>query len=291
MAETIKTKPTKKLKNRFRFVVLNDDTFEEKFSLTLTRTNVWVFMSTVAVTLIFLTTAAIVYTPLKYFIPGFGDYNYRSDILRLQFQTDSLEQAMYGRQIWMENLMNIALGNVDTSLPSPDKPGNFDKASIKLNEVSETDKKLRKEVENEENYALRFGTAAGSAIVEEVKLMHMLAPVDGYVTESYDAQKEHYGIDIAVKENASVKAVLDGKVISATYTVETGYVITVQHRNNLVSFYKHNAKLLRKPGDMVKAGDVIAFAGNSGETSTGPHLHFELWHEGKSLNPKDYIVF
>jgi murein DD-endopeptidase MepM/ murein hydrolase activator NlpD len=291
MAEPFKAKKNKQLRNRFRFVVLNDETFEEKFALTLTRTNVWVFLSTVAVTLIFLTTAAIVYTPLKYFIPGFGDYNYRSQILRLQFQADSLEQVMQGRQLWIENVMNIAAGNVDTTKPSPTVSGKIDKSSVDISKVSDTDKDIRKEVEEEESYALQSGGAAGSALVEEVKQMHPIPPVEGYVTEEFDASKEHFGIDIAAKQDAPVKSVLDGKVISATYSVADGYVIAVQHRNSLVSFYKHNAKLLRKVGEVVKAGDVIAFAGNSGETSTGPHLHFELWHEGKGLNPKDYIVF
>jgi murein DD-endopeptidase MepM/ murein hydrolase activator NlpD len=291
MAETIKAKKNKKLRNRFRFVVLNDETFEEKFALTLTRTNVWVFLSTVAVTLIFLTTAAIVYTPLKYFIPGFGDYNYRSQILRLQFQADSLEQVMQGRQLWIENIMNIAAGTVDSTKPLPTASGNIDKANIKLNTVSDTDKELRKEVETEESYALRTNAGVSSGMVEEVKQMHPVLPVEGYVTEEFNAEKEHYGIDIAVKQDAPVKSVLDGKVIAATFTLADGYVIAVQHRNNLVSLYKHNSKLLRRPGEAVKAGEVIAFAGNSGETSTGPHLHFELWFEGRGLNPRDYIVF
>jgi murein DD-endopeptidase MepM/ murein hydrolase activator NlpD len=291
MAETIKAKKNKKLRNRFRFVVLNDETFEEKFALTLTRTNVWVFLSTVAVTLVFLTSAAIIYTPLKYFIPGFGDYNYRSQILQLQFQADSLQTVMEGRQAWIENVMNLAAGNIDSTKPAPTANGNIDKSNIKLTDVSDTDKELRKEVETEESYALQSNNAGGGGMVEEVKQMHPLVPVEGYITDEFNAQKEHFGIDIAVKQDAPVKSVLDGKVISATYTVADGYVMAVQHRNNLVSFYKHNSKLLHKPGDVVKAGDVIAFAGNSGETSTGPHLHFELWFEGKGLNPRDYIVF
>lgn len=291
MAETIKAKKNKQLRNRFRFVVLNDETFEEKFALTLTRTNVWIFLSTVAVTLIFLTTAAIVYTPLKYFIPGFGDYNYRSQILQLQFKTDSLQQVMEGRQLWIENVMNIASGNIDSTKPAPDVAGNIDKSKVKLNDVSDTDKELRKEVETEESYALQNNTGGIGGMVEEVRQMHPLVPVEGYITDEFNAPKEHFGIDIAVKQDAPVKSVLDGKVISATYTVADGYVIAVQHRNNLVSFYKHNSKLLRKPGEVVKAGEVIAFAGNTGETSTGPHLHFELWFEGRGLNPRDYIVF
>lgn len=291
MAEKIKTSQNKNLRNRFRFVVLNDETFEEKFSLSLTRRNVWVFLGVVAFTLIFLTAAAIIYTPLKYFIPGFGDYNYRSQILKLQFKTDSLQQEMKGRQIWLENVMNVAEGNVDSTRPKPEAGGNIDKSKIKLNEINADEEELRKQVEEEDNFSLSMNGNQNSGAVDEVKQMHLMKPVDGYVTDEYNAAKAHYGVDIASKEDEPVKTVLDGKVISAAYTLETGYVIAVQHPNNLVSFYKHNSRIIKKAGSVVKAGDVIAIVGSSGELSTGPHLHFELWHEGKSLNPKDYIAF
>lgn len=285
----IKTTQNKNLKNKFRFVILNDETFEEKFALSLTRRNVWVFIATVSFTLIFITAAAIIYTPLKYFIPGFGDYNYRGQILQLQFKTDSLAETIQAREMWLQNLMDVAAGNIDTTKPAAKQPGEIDKSQIKLTELNDADKELRKEMEEDESFAL--SSSAGNAMADEVKLMHPIAPVDGYVTDEYNATKEHYGIDIATQQDAPVKAVLNGKVISANYTFETGYVIAVQHNNDLVTFYKHNSKLLKKAGDSVKAGDVIAFAGNSGEHSTGPHLHFELWYQGKSLNPKDYIVF
>lgn len=291
MAEKIKTSQNKNLRNRFRFVVLNDETFEEKFSLSLTRRNVWVFLGVVAFTLIFLTAAAIIYTPLKYFIPGFGDYNYRSQILKLQFKTDSLQQEMLGRQIWLENVMNVAEGNIDSTRPKPEASGNIDKSKIKLNEINADEEELRKQVEEEDNFSLSMNGNQNSGAVDEVKQMHLMKPVDGYVTDEYNAAKEHYGVDIASKGDEPVKTVLDGKVISAVYTLETGYVIAVQHTNNLVSFYKHNSRIIKKVGSVVKAGDVIAIVGSTGELSTGPHLHFELWHEGKSLNPKDYIAF
>ncbi len=291
MAEKIKTSQNKNLRNRFRFVVLNDETFEEKFSLSLTRRNVWVFLGVVAFTLIFLTAAAIIYTPLKYFIPGFGDYNYRSQILKLQFKTDSLQQEMKGRQIWLENVMSVAEGNIDSTRPKPEVGGNIDKSKIKLNEINADEEELRKQVEEEDNFSLSMNGNQNSGAVDEVKQMHLMKPVDGYVTDDYNAAKEHYGVDIASKEDEPVKTVLDGKVISAAYTLETGYVIAVQHPNNLVSFYKHNSRIIKKAGSVVKAGDVIAIVGSTGELSTGPHLHFELWHEGKSLNPKDYIAF
>lgn len=291
MAEKIKTKQNKNLRNKFRFVVLNDVTFEEKFSLSLTRTNVWIFLSVVAFTLIFLTAAAIIYTPLKYFIPGFGDYNYRSQIIQLEFKTDSLQNELEARALWLENLVNVANDSVTAQRPPKPQQAGTDKSQIKLNEVGQEEKELRKEVEDDENYSLSYNASQNSGAVDEVKQMHLMDPVEGYVTDEYDLKKEHYGIDIAAKEDAPVKTVLDGKVISDAYTLETGYVITVQHANDLISIYKHNSKLLKKTGAYIKAGEVIAVVGNTGELTTGPHLHFELWHKGRSLNPRDYIAF
>lgn len=291
MALKVKTTSTNKFKNRFRFVVLNDETFEEKFSLTLTRRNVWIFLSVSSFTLIFLTAAAIIYTPLKYFIPGFGDYNYRGQIIQLQFKADSLQNALDARAAWLENVANIATGNIDTSKPAPKADLKVDKSSIKISEPSAAEADLRKQVEEEDNYSLAYNAGESNMVAEEVRQMHPISPVNGFVTDEYDAQKDHLGIDIATKSDEPVKSILDGKVISASYTIENGYVIEVQHANNLISIYKHNDRLLKKPGDKVKAGDVIALAGSTGENSTGPHLHLEIWHEGKSLNPKDYIVF
>ena len=291
MAEGIKTKKNKDLKNKFRFVVLNDVTFEEKFALSLTRTNVWIFLSVVAFTLIFLTAAAIIYTPLKYFIPGFGDYNYRSQILQLQFKTDSLQNSLDARAAWLENVVNVANGDIDTTKPAMAKGNGADKSQIDLNTVKPEDQQLRKDVEEADNYSLSYNNNQNSGTVDEVKQMHLMDPVDGYVTDEYDVKKEHYGIDIAAKQDAPVKAVLDGKIVSANYTLETGYVMVIQHPNSLISIYKHNSRLLKKAGDVVKAGDVIAIVGSTGELSTGPHLHFELWHNGRSLNPRDYVVF
>jgi murein DD-endopeptidase MepM/ murein hydrolase activator NlpD len=291
MAEKIKTKQNKNLKNKFRFVVLNDVTFEEKFSLSLTRTNVWIFLSVVAFTLVFLTAAAIIYTPLKYFIPGFGDYNYRSQILQLQFKADSLQNSLDSRALWLENVVNVANGTIDSTRPPMVKGQVQDKSQAKLNEVSQEDMELRKEVEDAENYSLSYKANENSGMVDEVKQMHLMDPVEGYVTDEYDIKKEHFGIDIAAKTDAPVKAVLDGKIIADGYNLETGYVLTVQHANNLVSIYKHNSRLLKKTGATVKAGEVIAVVGNTGELSSGPHLHFELWSNGRSLNPRNYIVF
>lgn len=291
MAKKIKSTPSNKLKPKFRFVILNDETFEEKFSLILTRTNVWVFFSISVVTLMFLTASAIIYTPLKYYIPGFGDYNYRGEILRLQIKTDSLANQLQSREAWLSNLMDIASGRVDTTRPEPVGKTVTDKSAFNLNEVTNLDKELRKEVEEEENFSLSAGTSGADGLVDEVKSMHLITPVEGYVTDQFKPRENHFGIDIAAKKEQPVMAVLDGKIVSASYSISDGNVITIQHANNLISIYKHNQRLAKQTGDYIKSGEVIAFVGDKGENSTGPHLHFELWFNGKALNPRDYILF
>jgi murein DD-endopeptidase MepM/ murein hydrolase activator NlpD len=290
MADRIKTKRDNSLKNKFRFVVLNDETFEEKFSLTLTRLNVWLFASTIVVVLVMVTASAIIYTPLKYFIPGFGDYNYRSQILSLTFKTDSLEQAMQDRSAWLGNVSQVLNGQVDTMRPKPNA-----KIPTSTNptvaDATEQEMRLRKDVEEEESFALSGKIAKTDGVKAQLNEFHFFPPVDGYVTDEYDPKKEHYGIDIAAPKDASVKATLEGTVISSGWSVETGYVIAIQHKGNLVSLYKHNSKLFKNVGNFVHAGDVIANVGSTGELSSGSHLHFEIWHSGGSINPRDYVIF
>ena len=270
--------------------MLNDETFEEKFSLTLTRMNVWIFLSTIAVVLIMLTASAIIYTPLKYFIPGFGDYNYRSQIVALTFRTDSLENALEQRELWLDNISNVVNGRVDTARKTP-VPGAKHSDTAHISEPTDEEKQLRKDVDEEESYALSYKIDKKEGINAQLNEFHFFPPVGGYVTDEYDPKKEHYGIDIAAPADAPVKATLDGTVVSAGWNYETGYVIAIQHKDNIISIYKHNAKIFKNVGNFVKAGDVIATVGSTGELSTGPHLHFEIWHNGTSLNPKDYVIF
>ena len=291
MAERIKTRRDSSLKNKFRFVVLNDETFEEKFSLTLTRMNVWIFLSTIAVVLIMLTASAIIYTPLKYFIPGFGDYNYRSQIVALTFKTDSLENALEQRSLWLDDISNVVNGKVDTARKTAGGAISHKDTSIHIGQPSEEEKQLRKDVDEEESYALSYKMDKKDGLKAQLNEFHFFPPVGGYVTDEFDPQKEHYGLDIAAPTDAPVKATLDGTIISAGWNSETGYVIAIQHKDNIISIYKHNAKIFKNVGNFVKAGDVIATVGNTGELSSGPHLHFEIWHNGVSLNPRDYVIF
>jgi murein DD-endopeptidase MepM/ murein hydrolase activator NlpD len=293
MAKKIKTSQNESLKSKFRFVILNDATFEEKFSMILSRRNVWIFLSSIVVILIILTASAIVYTPLKYFIPGFGDYNYRSQIVALKINTDSLERTLASRNLKTEVMLKILN---DSTLTDPKDYEFSDSQKIaggntELPAVSEAEKDLRSEVNDLESFAINYGKRGKIDAAALLNEYHFMQPTSGVVTDEYNINTGHYGIDIAAKRDQAVQSTLDGTVISTGFEVETGYTITIQHKDNLVTHYKHNAKLFKSVGNLVKAGDIIAAVGSTGSTSTGPHLHFEIWHLGKPLNPKDFIVF
>lgn len=293
MAKKIKTSQNESLKSKFRFVVLNDATFEEKFSMILSRRNVWVFISAMVFILVILTASAIVYTPLKYFIPGFGDYNYRSQIMALKIDTDSLERTLAARNLKTEVMLKILNDSVMTD-PSDYTLNDTQKKTsgqIELPPVSDAEKELRSEINDLESFAINYGKRGKVDAAALLNEYHFMQPTSGVVTDEYNINTGHYGIDIAAKSDEPVQATLDGTVISTGFEVETGYSITIQHKDNLVTLYKHNAKLFKSVGNLVKAGDIIAAVGSTGSTSTGPHLHFEIWHLGKPLNPKDFIVF
>ena len=143
------------------------------------------------------------------------------------------------------------------------------------------------QIEKEEKYNLTLGHVSSS----DDDFYHFFSPLDGVVTNHFDETTRHYGVDLVAKQNSNVLSVLDGVVIFTDWTIKTGYVIQVQHNGNLVSVYKHNSVLLKKQGDFVRAGEAIAVVGNTGEETTGPHLHFELWQAGKALNPETFIKF
>ncbi len=201
---------------------------------------------------------------------------------------DSLETQIDQKDAYIKNLSDIITGKVsdleDTS-----------QARTEVNKKVEftrsvDDSLMRQKIESEEQYNLMV-TGAIQTKQQSLPVFHFFKPVNGLITNGFKPDEDHYGTDIVCAPNELVKAVLDGTVILASWTLETGYVIEIQHDNNLVSIYKHNSELLKKVGNRVKAGEGIAIVGNSGEYTTGPHLHFELWHDGIPKNPEDYIAF
>jgi len=279
-----------RLKHKHRLVILQDDTLEENFSFKLTPLNVFIAVGISGIVLIFATTFIIAFTPLREYIPGYADVKLSKNIRKLSYSVDSLETRLKQKEDYFNNLKTILIGNIHTdSLPTkPDVP-------VKTQEVpalnkSKEDSMLRGEFENSDEYNLLF-TEEKKSNITSISSFFFFTPLRGYVVNNFNLKKGHYGIDIVAKENEAIKATLDGTVIFSSWTLETGYVIGLQHTGNIVSIYKHNSALMKKQGDFVKAGDVIAIIGNTGELSTGPHLHFELWYNGSPVNPKDYITF
>ncbi|MEH6658769.1 M23 family metallopeptidase [Leeuwenhoekiella marinoflava] len=285
-----KSKERKKFKKRllhkYRLLILNEDTFEERVSFKLTRLNVFIVVGFSIIILIALTTFLIAYTPLREYIPGYSSVKLKRQATELMFETDSLKRQLDINQQYYSSIKKVLTGDVDEV--------DFNKDSILLIEprdtggldiqISKEDSLLREQVANEDRYNL-FEPASSTVSFS------LFPPVKGNITQGYDAEEKHYAVDVVVPKNEAIKAAADGIVIFSEWTAETGYVIILDHGNNLISVYKHNASLTKDQGDLVKAGEVIATAGSTGKLSTGPHLHFELWNNGYPVDPTNYISF
>ncbi len=287
-----------KMRDKYRLVIMNDDTFEEVTSVKLTPLAVYIGISSLIVGTAILVTMLIIWTPLKRYIPGYGDFTRDSEIAALTGKVANMENEIEATRRYNENIRNILTGNMESMTEEavkkqgqPENPA--DTMPKDIDRIPE-DEKLRSAVATgtftSDPKAL---SAPLTSLSREVPLeqLFFMPPVSGEITAKFDLSKSHFGIDVAAPKNTAVKAAADGAVISAGYTVETGYSIAVQHPNNVVTIYKHNSVLLRREGDNVKIGEAIAIIGNSGENTSGPHLHFELWHKGRSVDPALYINF
>ncbi len=284
-----------KLRNKYRLVISNEDTFEEKFSFRLSRLNVFVVTGTIAILLIIATTFLIAFTPLREYIPGYTDVTLRKRVIQLERLADSLETDLNRKSEYLNNIKNIIEGRYvateeDTTVVSSESARDEDYGNVNYTRSPE-DSILRQEYEGSNKYELFYNDNHEVAAKSSRSSFIFLNPLKGIATNEFDVSKQHYGIDIVSKENEVVKATLDGIVIFSEWTVETGYVISIQHQGMFVSTYKHNSALLKKQGSTVEAGEPIAIVGESGELTTGPHLHFELWYNGTPVNPRDYISF
>tara|TARA_R110002096_G_scaffold4954_12_gene23262 strand:- start:9869 stop:10738 length:870 start_codon:yes stop_codon:yes gene_type:complete len=283
-----KKKILNKLKNKYRLVILNDSTFEEKFSYRLSRLNILTFVTTFAFILILLVSVAIVFTPLREYIPGYTDVSLRQELTTMVIRGDSLENELKRNNKYLANLKAVLSGNLPLETAQIEEGELTVETRTKTYTKSNEDSLLREYVEREDAFSLRAG---GDESDKGAGKFYFFPPLKGSITGEFDPSTDHFGIDIVAPKNEAIKAVLNGTVIFAEWTVETGYVIQLQHNDNFTSIYKHNSFLLKKTGDKVKAGEAIAIIGNSGELTSGPHLHFELWQAGSALNPMEYINF
>lgn len=275
----------KKLLHKYRLVVLNEATFEERFSFKLNRLNVFVFSTIFTVFLIVITTILIAFTPLREYIPGYSSTALKKRAVNLTYKTDSLERALDINLQYLASIKKVLTGDVKTVDFNRDsilEAAQNDAEGIDYAQSKE-DSILRELVFQEDKYNPLTAN-------EEVNFV-LFPPVKGTISENYNPESKHFAVDIVTIKNSPVKATADGTIIFADWTTNTGHVIILKHNNNLISVYKHNASLNKEQGDLVKAGEVIATVGNSGELTTGPHLHFELWSDGYPINPTNFIDF
>lgn len=275
----------RKLLYKYRLVILNKDTFEERFSVGLNRLNVFVYGTLFAVLLIGLTIVLIAFTGLREYIPGYSSMTVTRQAIKLERRVDSLQIVLLENEQYLNSIKLVLSGNVE--------PLEFDKEAIRREGMdqrdmikatpSASDSVLRERVAKEDKYNPLVGDSDVSII--------LFPPVKGEISEGFSLEKKHYAVDVIPEPHTPVKSVADGIIIFAEWSVDTGNVIIIKHNNNLISVYKHNASVIKQQGDLVRAGEVIGTVGNSGDLSTGPHLHFELWYDGYPIDPTNFIEF
>ncbi len=276
-----------RFRSKYRLSIYRDESYQEVLNLKLTRLNVITFVAVITFIFLVIVVSIIAYTPVRELIPGYPDEKTLRDIRMNYILLDSLAVEIEKRDRYFANLNKIISGR------EPDNYDNIVDTNIKYDDISFTksseDSLLRALIEEEDQFSLSI--MDDDRQISSVSATHFFAPIKGIVTNSFNSLNNHYGTDIVAAPNQVVKAVLDGTITMATWTLDLGWIIQIQHENNLLSVYAHNAELLKKSGEYVKAGEPIAIIGNSGELTTGPHLHFELWHNGTPLNPEDFIFF
>ncbi|MBR4883294.1 MAG: M23 family metallopeptidase [Bacteroidales bacterium] len=284
----INNKNKNKLSNKFRISIFNDTTHEVLFSIKGNGILSLLFLVFVVILIAGSVTALISFTPLREFIPGYPSAESRRDLIQNTIKLDSLQNEVNMWRLQITNIQRIVTGKEPFKADSILSLSQYSDSDITASSMySKDDSLLRNTVLKEE----QFNLSAQAHKIEQIEGLHFFPPVKGMVTQEYNSAINHPFIDIAAPENSVVSSVLDGTVIAAEYSEQNGHIIQIQHDNNLISIYKHNAKLLKKVGDKVSAGSPISLIGNTGTLSTASHLHFELWHKGEPVNPSDYIKF
>ncbi|WP_425235149.1 M23 family metallopeptidase [Ulvibacterium sp.] len=288
MAKKVKKRKEirRKLLHKYRLVILNESTFEEKISFKLSRLNVFVTGSLCIIGLIGLTTLLIAFTPLREYIPGYSSTKLKRQATELTYKTDSLVRTLDYTNRYLNNIRMVLRGDIENNEINRDslfEQFKLDPSTINLTPIRE-DSMLRAEVALEDKYNLFERNMEKSDLV-------LFPPVNGTISAQYDAEKRHFAVDVVAPKDTPVKAVANGMVIFSEWTADTGYVMILEHEDGLLSVYKHNGSLSKVQGDIVRAGEVIASVGNTGKFTTGPHLHFEIWDNGTPVDPMNFIDF
>lgn len=276
----------KRIRFKYKLSFINENTLEEVWSFRLSQLSVFISLGVFAFSLVAFTALIIIMTPIRNYLPGYLDVEVRKEIVQNALRADSLGRMIEIQNLYLKNVTGIISGTIELdSIREIDSLARID-ADFEIPRGPEEEEYV-KNFEQEEKYNL----AVLNTNPLPVDGLFFYKPVNGMISSHYQADIHHFGVDIAAAPKESVLATLDGTVMYAGYDPNQGNVIQLQHKNGFVSVYKHNELLLKEPGEQVVAGEAIALVGNTGKLSTGPHLHFELWYNGKPVNPEDFIVF
>ena len=284
MPEKGKIKKQKKLLNKnYRLAVVEEDSYQEKFALSLSKRNIFLISFSVAFIIILITTLLIFYTPIREYIPGYDTTKLRVQAVQNLEKLDSIMNSLEKNEQFIQAFSRTINGEEITNQYEGSKIKEVDITDLEVN-INIEDSMLRKIVEVEDRFNI---------IEKEDALIapNLISPASGIISEAFDFSEGHYGVDIVLKERTPIKAVYDGIVLFAEWTLNYGFTVVVFHKNELISTYKHNQSVKVETGDFVQTGEVIALSGNTGEFTSGPHLHFELWDLQGPINPEDLIKF
>ncbi|MBT1685402.1 M23 family metallopeptidase [Dawidia soli] len=288
-------KPKKTLSNwlttRYQLIIRNEENFAEKTSLGFTYSKVILF-SVILFTGLFIMSLFMSKTILaKWFDPKHEQMVLNQQLFELAQKVDSLALEIDRKDQFIANFQRVLSGDTANfkdpaeALRNESQP--LTKPTAANLSASAIDSTFRREFEQSDLSV----TPLTNVKYRELQETFFYSPLTGYISDTYNVAKGHLGVDIVAKANEPVKCIAGGTVIFSSWTQDSGYVIMVQHRGNLISVYKHNAQLLKKVGTFVNGGEIVSIVGNSGELTNGPHLHFELWYNGNSLNPEEFVTF
>ena len=283
-----KEKLIHRLRAKFRLVIMNDSTFEERFSLMLSPMNIFIWFGTFIIVLVVVTTLIIAYTPLREFIPGYPDGDDRKEAQRNEIRADSLEKELGKYDAYLRDI-KILLSGGDFDNNSGDTISNNSNETNVL-DPSKAEMEFRKKMREEEKMNASNLSESNENTNNSLTGILFFTPLEGQISQSFERKSGHLGLDIVGAKNDPIKSTLDGTIIFADWTIDGGHEIHIQHSNNIVSVYKHNSYLLKKTGDRVRAGDPVAIMGNTGSQTDGAHLHFEIWVNGKPVDPQNYLA-
>ncbi len=278
------------LTNRYLLIIRNEENFAEKKTLSFNYARLILLMTLGFLISLALAVYLVTSVLEQWLDPRHAQMMANRQVLNLSMSVDSLEMEVRQKDQYIQNIRRI-LGGESEELEElaviSDDSRQFNGEDINLTRVDPIDSQFRAEYEQ--------GDLGLISIVDEgndeLREIFLFTPVEGIISGGFDPKSDHFGVDIVTKENEPIKSVADGVVIFSGWTLDGGYIIGIQHRGNLISVYKHNSEILKNVGNFVSSGEIIAIIGNTGELTSGPHLHLELWHKGNAVNPEDYISF